>query len=230
MATDVDVSIENAVREFLDRESPDINFLGEERGLSGKSEDKLMWVLDPIDGTANFLHRLPLCAVSLGLIDGARTILGVISLPFLDSLYYATEGRGAFLDGTLITTSRTSSLHAAIVSVGDYEVGEDAEERNRTAFAITQALATHVQRIRMFGSAATDLAWVAEGKLDAAVILANEPWDTSAGVLIAREAGAMVLGRDGSSHTLESTATIALTPSLAATLLPLLKHVLDGKS
>ncbi|MFN2494535.1 MAG: inositol monophosphatase family protein [Pseudonocardiaceae bacterium] len=72
MATDVDLSVENAVREFLHRESPDTNFLGEERGISGKSEGKPMWVLDPIDGTANFLHRLPLCAVSLGLIDGTN--------------------------------------------------------------------------------------------------------------------------------------------------------------
>lgn len=227
MATDVDLSVENAVREFLDQESPDTSFLGEECGLFGKTEGKPIWILDPIDGTANFLHRLPLCAVSLALIDGTRTVLGVISLPFLGSLYYATEGEGAFLNREPIATSRTDSLSTAIVSMGDYEIGHDAEERNRTAFAVTEALAANVQRIRMLGSAATDLAWVAEGKLDATVILANEPWDTSAGVLIAREAGATVLDRDGSSHGLESTATIALTPPLVVELLPLLKRVLD---
>ncbi|HEU0087189.1 MAG TPA: inositol monophosphatase family protein [Pseudonocardiaceae bacterium] len=227
MATDVDLAVENVVRDFLGRESPNTNFLGEERGLLDKATGRPMWVLDPIDGTANFLHRLPLCAVSLALIDGARTALGVIALPFLGSLYHATDGQGAFLNREPITTSCTNGLDAAIVSIGDYEIGQDAEERNRRAFAVTEALAARVQRIRMLGSAAIDLAWVAEGRLDATVILANEPWDTSAGVLIAREAGAIVLDSDGSSHQLESTATIALAPALAIELLPLLKHVFD---
>lgn len=227
MATDVDLSVENTVREFLDRESPGTTFLGEEHGISGEFEGKPMWVFDPIDGTANFLHRLPLCAVSLGLIDGARTVLGVISLPFLDSLYYAIAGQGAFRDDAPITASCIDSLSTAIVSIGDYEVGQDAEEKNRVALAVTSVLAASVQRVRMIGSAAIDLAWVAEGKLDATVILANEPWDTSAGVLIAREAGATVLDRDGSSHGLDSTATIAFSPPLAAELLPLLKAALN---
>jgi myo-inositol-1(or 4)-monophosphatase len=227
MATDVDLSIENTIRDFLAHEFPDTNFLGEECGLLSTSTDRPMWVLDPIDGTANFLRRLPLCAVSLGLVDGTRTVLGVISLPFLDSTYYATEGRGAFLNHKPITTSSTQNTNAAIVSMGDYEVGQDAQKKNRTAFAVAEALATNAQRVRMLGSAAIDLAWVAEGKLDATVILANEPWDTSAGVLIAREAGATVVDRDGSPHGLESTATIALTPSLVAELLPLLRHTLS---
>lgn len=227
MATDVDLAVEDTIREFLGGEFPDTNFLGEECGLTDRSKGKPLWVLDPIDGTANFLHRLPLCAVSLGLIDGVQTVLGVISLPFLDSLYYATEGGGAFRNYQPIYTSDTRNLNAAVVSMGDYEVGQDAEEVNQVAFAVTKALAANVQRIRMLGSAAIDLAWVAEGKIDATVILANEPWDTSAGVLIAREAGATVLDRDGSSHGLESTATIALAPSLEAELLPLLRQVLD---
>lgn len=227
MATDVDLSVENAVREFLEGESPDTNFLGEEQGFSGRSEGRQMWVLDPIDGTANFLHRIPLCAISLSLIDGARTVLGVISLPFLGSLYYAAKGQGAFRNEERVTTSCTESLNAAIVSMGDYEIGHDAAEKNRTAFTLTTALATKVQRVRMVGSAAVDLAWVAEGKFDATIILANEPWDTSAGVLIAREAGATVLDRDGSSHELDSTATIAFTPTLAAELLPLLGQALE---
>lgn len=226
MATDVDLHIENTVRDFLVREYPGTGFLGEERGLFNQAEDEPMWVLDPIDGTANFIHRIPLCAVSLGLMDRGQTVLGVISLPFLGSLYHAVAGGGAFLDRKPISSSRTDTLSASIVSVGDYEVGGDPEEKNRAAFAVTQALAAMVQRIRMLGSAALDLAWVAEGRLDAAITLANEPWDTCAGVLIAREAGAIVVDRDGSPHTPDSTATIALTPLLANELLPLLKRIL----
>lgn len=230
MATDVDLAVESSIREFLARELPGTNFLGEEQGLYNEAEGKPMWILDPIDGTANFLHRLPLCAVSLGLTDGTRTVLGVISLPFLDSLYYAAQDHGSFLNDRSITTSPTANLNAAIVSIGDYEVGQDVEGRNRTTLAVTEALAASSQRVRMLGSAALDLAWVAEGKLDATVILDNDPWDTCAGVLIAREAGATVLDRAGSPHRLESTAAIAFTPSLGAELLPLLGRVLAPES
>lgn len=215
MATDVDLAVENVVRDFLSSEWPEAGFLGEEHGVFGDSEGKPMWVLDPIDGTANFLHRLPLCAVSLSLIDGSRTILGVISLPFLGSLYHAVEGRGAFLNDKPIATSPTDRLEAAIVSLGDYEVGRDSKEKNRIAFAVVRALAASVQRIRMLGSAAIDLAWVAEGRLD------------GAGVLIAREAGAAVLDRDGSPHRLNSAATIAFAPRLSTELVPLLTGVLE---
>jgi myo-inositol-1(or 4)-monophosphatase len=227
MATDVDLFIEHAIRDFLSHETPDSNFLGEEYGLLHKSSDRPMWVLDPIDGTANFIHRIPLCAISLGLVHGSRAALGVISLPFLDSLYHATENQGAFLNREPISTSGIGELSAAIVSMGDYEVAHDVEQRNRMAFALAETLATNVQRVRMLGSAAVDLAWVAEGKLDAAVMLANEPWDTCAGVLIAREAGAVVLDRDGSSHGWDSTATIAVTPPLATELMPLLRSIFD---
>lgn len=153
----------------------------------------------------------------------------MISLPFLDSLYHAAEGRGASLDQKPISVSDTRDLNSAVVSIGDYEVGSDAEEKNRVAFAVTRELAARAQRIRMLGSAATDLAWVAEGRLDATIILANEPWDTSAGVLIAREAGATVLDRDGSAHDLRSSATVAFTPALAGELRALLGRVADTR-
>lgn len=146
------------------------------------------------------------------------------------ALYHGAENRGAFRDDEPIATSRVDEPSAAIVSIGDYEVASGAEERNRVAFAVTAALAADVQRVRMLGSAAIDLAWVAEGKLDAAVILANKPWDTSAGTAIAREAGAIIVDRDGSLHEWNSTATIAFTPSLRASLLPLLRNALATRT
>jgi myo-inositol-1(or 4)-monophosphatase len=222
MATEVDYAVEHAVREFLAKETPEIGFLGEEEGISGVTGG-LTWVLDPVDGTANFVHGIPLCGVSLGLLDGDTAVLGVIDLPFLDARYTAAAGEGARRDGSEIGVSRTSELRDAIVAVGDYAVGDGAEELNRPRLAITGALAARVQRVRMLGSAAIDLAWVAEGRLDAHVMLNNNPWDTAAGVAIAREAGAAVVDLDGSPHTVGSRATVAAGPDLIADFLDLLR-------
>ncbi|MEW1838702.1 inositol monophosphatase [Nonomuraea angiospora] len=221
MATEVDYAVEHAVREFLSRETPEIGFLGEEEGVS-RTGDGLMWALDPLDGTANFLHGIPLCGVSLGLIDKDMPTLGVIDLPFLDIRYTAAEGAGAQANGSDIRVSDARQLETAIVAIGDYAVGKDADERNRPRIALTQELAARVQRIRMFGSAAIDLAWVADGKIDANIMLTNNPWDTAAGVIIASEAGAAVVDLDGSPHSMSAHATIAASPKLIADLVELI--------
>ncbi|MFB9472527.1 inositol monophosphatase family protein [Nonomuraea salmonea] len=221
MATEVDYAVEHAVREFLARETPEIGFLGEEEGGS-RLGDGLMWALDPVDGTANFLHGIPLCGVSLGLVDKDAPTLGVIDLPFLDLRYAAAEEAGAAVNGSAIRVGDARDLRSAIVAIGDYAVGENAEERNRPRFALTEELAARVQRIRMFGSAAVDLAWVAHGRIDAAIMLSNNPWDTAAGVIIAREAGATVIDLDGSPHSMTAQATIAASPKLVADLVELI--------
>ncbi|MEV0383432.1 inositol monophosphatase [Nonomuraea sp. NPDC050643] len=221
MATEVDYAVEHAVREFLSRETPEIGFLGEEEGVSHLG-DGLMWALDPVDGTANFSHSIPLCGVSLGLIDKDTPTLGLIDLPFLNLRYSAAEGVGASANGSAIQVSDARELQTAIVAIGDYAVGENADERNRPRLALTQELAARVQRIRMFGSAAIDLAWVADGKIDANIMLSNNPWDTAAGVIIAREAGATVVDLDGSPHSMTAHATIAASPKLVADLVELI--------
>jgi hypothetical protein len=170
--------------------------------------------------TANFLHGIPLCGVSLGLVDKDMPRVGVIDLPFLGTRYTAAEGAGAQANGVEIQAGDTRDLDAAIVSIGDYAVGNDAQERNRPRLALTHELAARVQR--MYGSAAVDLAWVAHGKTDACIMLSNNPWDTAAGVLIAREAGAAVVDIDGSPHSMSSLATIAAGPKLVADLVELI--------
>ncbi len=121
--------------------------------------------------------------------------------------------------------SRTSELTKAIVSIGDYAVGINAEAKNQQRLRLTTLLAERVERVRMFGSAAIDLAWVAEGRTDATVILANKPWDTAAGVLVAREAGALVLDSSGESHTFHSSDTIAACPGIADAIVSLVRDL-----
>ncbi|MDF5756187.1 inositol monophosphatase family protein [Spongiactinospora sp. TRM90649] len=222
MVTEVDLAVEHAVRDFLTEETPEIGFLGEEEGPIIRDGGGLLWALDPIDGTANFTHGIPLCGISLGLIDDDRSILGVIDLPFLDMLYAAADGHGATCNDDPIHTGGVADLDAAIVSLGDYAVGENAERKNRVRVPLTHHLAARVQRVRMYGSAAIDLAWVAEGKTDACVMLSNNPWDTAAGVAIAREAGALVTDATGRPHTMRSTATIAAAPAILSQLIAVL--------
>jgi myo-inositol-1(or 4)-monophosphatase len=225
--TEVDVQIEREVRAYLAEATPEIGFVGEEEGRSGTSADNpYTWGLDPIDGTANFVHGVPLCEVSLALLQGDRAVIGVISIPYLSLHYSAIQGRGSFINDEKLHVSKTTELAKSIVAIGDYALGAEAPNKNRQRIALTAELAAQVERIRMFGSAAHDLAWLAEGRIDGAIIMSNNPLDLAAGILIAREAGATVVDSSGSQHTPESAHTIASTPGIARMLLTLVQSTL----
>lgn len=220
-ATEVDYAVERELRAFLLDRAPGVGFLGEEDGRFGESGSGFTWALDPVDGTVNFLDDVPLCAVSLGLVHRERPALGVIDLPFLGLRYSALAGRGAFRGDRRLRV-RGSRLGESVVALGDYAVGHGAAERNAERLRMTAGIAAAAQRVRMFGSAAIDLAWVADGRIGASVMLANKPWDTAAGVLLARESGALVLDVHGRDHTIGSTSTVAVAPGLKEELLRVL--------
>ncbi|MBO8197377.1 inositol monophosphatase family protein [Streptomyces smyrnaeus] len=213
--SEIDLAVEEKLRTFLLAETPEIGFLGEEHGASNEAGGALTWSLGPVDSTANLVNGMPLCGVSLGLVEGNRSVLGVIDLPFLGERYRGAAGQGAFRGEERISPRRTTSLKDAIVAIGDYAVGHNAENRNAPRLALTNLLATRAMRVRMLGSAATDLAWVAADRLDASIALSNHLWDTAAGTAIAREAGARVVDWDGTPHTAMSTATVVCAPSIA---------------
>ncbi|MFC3384839.1 inositol monophosphatase family protein [Couchioplanes caeruleus subsp. azureus] len=144
-----------------------------------------------------------------------------MDLPFLGERYSAVEGSGAELNGRRITVNPVSKVSEAVVAIGDYAVGEKAAQKNSERFAMTERLAAKVQRIRMHGSAAIDLAWLAAGRVDAVAMLSNKPWDTAAGVIIARAAGARIVDRDGLSHDTSVNSTVAAHPALLPTILAL---------
>jgi myo-inositol-1(or 4)-monophosphatase len=190
---------------------------------------ELTWALDPIDGTANLIHGLPLFAISLALVRDDHPVLGIIDVPALGQRYSAVHGQGANRNGQPIRVSDSDSLADAMVTVGDFAVGEDAARRNELRLAVTAQLARRVLRVRMLGSAAIDLAWLAEGKTDACIILGSHPWDIAAGVIIAAEAGAKIVDLDGSAHTLRAKATIAASPALIADISRLAAEAQDGQ-
>lgn len=180
------------------------------------------WVLDPIDGTSNFAHGLPLCAVSLALVERGESVIGVIAAPFLGLRYHATKGGGAFVNEHPIQASSNDDPGHAIIAIGDYAVGPGADGKNDYRRSVTRSFVENVERVRMIGSAALDLVLVTEGRFDACVLYWNKPWDTAAGVLIAREAGAIVADTAGVPHGFSSSTTVAVAPRIAAALWPLL--------
>jgi myo-inositol-1(or 4)-monophosphatase len=216
LVTDIDLAIQQDIADYLTQTTPDIGLLAEESLQQPTiSTTEWLWVLDPIDGTSNFVHGLPLCSVSLALLHCGRTVVAVTHAPLLGRTYHAIKDNGAFLNGQPITTSRTERLNEAIVSLGDYAVGPEAAAQNQHRLALTAELIPRVERIRMIGAATLDLAFVAEGAIDACVMMSNKPWDTAAGALIAREAGAHITDAHGNPHTYQSDSTIATTPAIA---------------
>lgn len=221
-ATEVDYEIEREMRKYLGDHAPGIGFLGEESGAFGNTDN--YWALDPIDGTINYARSLPMCGISLALIMGGIPTLGVVDLPYLGERYLGALGEGATRNAEAIQVRTTSRLEDAVISLGDYATGPNARAKNAARLAVTSELAGTALRVRMIGTAATDLTWLAAGKTDAVVMLSNRPWDTAAGIVIAREAGADVFDLDGHPHTTNSPETIAATPLLKPELLRQLRR------
>jgi myo-inositol-1(or 4)-monophosphatase len=227
LASDVDVDIEKSVQMFLRTHAPDLGFLGEEEEI-GNQHSGLRWVLDPIDGTINFLHGVPLCAVSLSLLQDDVTLIGSIDMPFLGTQYHALRGHGSYGNNRRLHVSPVQTLTEALVSIDQYTFDEGSQPTNQIRSRLVNKLGHHAQRIRMLGASAIDLAWTAHGRLDACIILGNKLWDTSAGVLIAREAGARVIDLDGEDHSIDSATTIAVTPLLEHELIAAIRLALTA--
>jgi myo-inositol-1(or 4)-monophosphatase len=220
MVSDIDVQIERAVRGFLHDQAPEMGFMGEEEG--GADEHELQWVLDPIDGTANFVKGIPLYAISLAVVRQDEPVLGIIDIPPDGSRYTAVVGGGAYHCGHRIGIRRTSQLGQATVTLGDYAVGEQAAAKNQQRLAVTAELGQQALRVRMLGSAAIDLAWLAHGRTDAAIIFGGKPWDIAAGIVLVREAGGVVTDGRGSRHSFHAASTVATSPELLGSVLDLI--------
>jgi len=216
-ASRVDFQIEDSIRSALARATHTIPFLGEERG--GQPDAPLLWVLDPVDGTTNFIKGSPLCAISLALLSGGQPIFGIVDVPLLRERYVARAGGGAYLNGTRLQMPDVDRLADAVVGITDFAVADDRLVENPIHLELLARLATRVLGVRVHGSAALDLAWLASGRLGASIMLSNRAWDVSAGILLAREAGGLAYDRDGSEHGLESRFTIASAPNLKSSLL-----------
>jgi len=185
--TKVDHASEDAIVETIRSERPDDDIVAEEGG--GLESGGRHWIIDPLDGTVNFVHGIPQIAVSIGLWDDATPILGVVFDPLRDETFTAETGKGARLNGADMNVSATAELERAVVATGfPYDHGDHAAEYAAALGAVLE----NVNGLRRFGSAALDLAWVAAGRFDAFWELGVAPWDQAAGIVLVREAGGRV--------------------------------------
>jgi myo-inositol-1(or 4)-monophosphatase len=184
MVTEHDRATEALIVELLRRERPGDAILGEE-GTDDEGTTGISWLIDPIDGTTNFLYGLPGYAVSVAAVDEHGSLAGAVHIPSADEVFSAHRGGGATLDGQPIRCSDMSDLSTALVGTG---FGYDRERRRRQAVRVARLIA-EVRDVRRFGAAAADLCYVACGRLDVYYEEFLNPWDLAAGVLIATEAG-----------------------------------------
>lgn len=183
LASDADLAAEKAIRDVLGRLRPDDAILGEEGGESGEGE--LRWVVDPLDGTINYLFGVPAFVVSVACEDASGTIAGVILDPNREECFEATRSGHATLNGVAIRGSGRSDLSTAMVATG---FGYDPAMRARQAVVVSHVL-PRVRDIRRFGAAALDLAWCAAGRWDGYYERGVHAWDVAAGALICERAG-----------------------------------------
>lgn len=196
---DADLEAERIILSKLQKETPDIGILSEE--AEQKAVHKNYWIVDPLDGSANFQHGSSLFGVAIALVMNEITRGGVIYLPAQNEMFTALKGRGAFLNGKPIHVSNTTTLEKSIVHVGDFAKGHDTAAIYNQVKDITE-LATRIYRMRMIGTAATDLTYVACGRADLLVNHATTSWDVEAGKLIVLEAGGKATTRRINKRTL----------------------------
>nr|ACO15147.1 Inositol monophosphatase ttx-7 [Caligus clemensi] len=199
VVTETDKAVEDLIREELSRAYPDRGFIGEEsefeKGLMDVG-DRPTWIVDPIDGTLNFVHSNHLVAVSIGLAIKKKIVLGVIYAPMCDDLYTAICGKGTFKNGVPIKVSKVQRLEKAMIA---YEVWARSKDQHKEhQLNSLSILCSKVMAIRSYGSACINFCLLAEGQIDIYVDTGIRVWDMAAGSLIVQEAGGVVLHPNGS--------------------------------
>lgn len=181
-----DEEAERTTRALLAQAQPSFGFLGEEGGAFGGSDDAQTWIVDPLDGTTNFLFASPLWGVNVALAREGQVVAGVTYLPMLNELYVAEQGKGAWLNGQRLRVSARASLIESVLACGIPFAGKP----DHPVFAREMALlTTQVAGIRRTGACAVDMAWVAAGRWDAYWERATNAWDMAPGILLVQEAG-----------------------------------------
>jgi len=207
---------EDIIYTELSKARPDYEFLMEERGGVDGADKTHRWVVDPLDGTTNFLHGIPLFCISIGLERDGQLVAGVIYLPILDELYTAEKGKGAFLNDRRIRVSARRQLADAVVATGIPHMGRPGHDRFQNELKV---LAPEVSGIRRCGAAAVDLAWTAAGRFDAYWEYAISPWDMAAGIVLVREAGGLVTDLSGAGNMMGNGTVVAGVPPIQKLLL-----------
>ncbi len=206
LVTDADVESQRAVAALIAESFPDHTLLAEEEGVVADPERPYRWVVDPLDGTVNFAHGLPLWCVSIGLEHRGELVVGAIYAPLLGQMFLAAKGKGATLNGESIRVSGVDRLASSLIATGmPTAFAMDADRQ----LAWFRRFSSGTHSVRRSGTTAWNLAMVAAGAFEVCYGSAMHPWDVAAGVLLIREAGGTVTDLDGGPYDLDGPTILA---------------------
>ena len=220
-----DERTERILVEELSRARPGYAFLCEETGVTGGPDKSHRFIIDPIDGTTNFLHGIPIFAISIALEREGQLVSGVVFNPVTDEMYIAEKGHGAYLNNKRLRVAARKSPKEALFATGIPFMGRGGHERS---LAELRAVIAVTPGVRRCGSAALDLASVAAGRFDGFWERGLNPWDVAAGILLVREAGGVVTDMDGGARPMEIGSLIASNELLHPQFLKLLTEAGKG--
>ncbi|MBE7440385.1 MAG: inositol monophosphatase [Spirochaetales bacterium] len=218
LVTRADKESERRLVDFITDRFPSDGILAEE-GSRRNPQAEFLWVIDPLDGTINYAHGLPLFNISVGIVYNGQPVAGMVYMPAIQELYQAIKGKGALLNKKPISVSRTTDLTSALVVTGfPYE----REKYLEMLMEGVRRVLSHCRGLRRTGSAALDLCWLSAGRFDVLYEFFLNPWDICGGAAILREAGGYLTDVDGAPFTLETGAILASNSVLHEPALTLL--------
>jgi myo-inositol-1(or 4)-monophosphatase len=226
LVTEADHASQQAIHDYLARRFPDHRFIGEE-GEAAKTRpsvnDPPTWIVDPLDGTTNYVHDCPAYCVSIGLVAGGAPVVGVVYDPRQQEMFAAAKGMGAYLGDKRLQVSATDSLANALLATG---FAPDLHKQERT-LDWWRYFSLRVQSLRRTGSTALNLAYVASGRFDGYWAFDNHAWDVTAGFVLVQEAGGTVTRVDGSPVDVFAADSVATNGRLHAAMLSALRGSAD---
>jgi myo-inositol-1(or 4)-monophosphatase len=215
-----DLKAEQVLFEALAKARPGYSFLGEERGLIEGTDKTHTWIVDPLDGTTNFLHAIPHFAINIALERDGAVVAAVTYNPAANELFWAEKGKGAFVNDRRLRVAQRSRLDESLLAAGIPFLGHGQHARFLKEL---HQISQRVVGVRRFGSAALDLAWVAAGRYDGYWERDLSPWDLAAGLLLVTEAGGKVTDADGGEEVLKSGSICAANLDIHPQLLERLR-------
>jgi myo-inositol-1(or 4)-monophosphatase len=220
--TSADKRTEQILIDELSRARPGYGFLGEEGGAVAGADKSHRYIIDPIDGTTNFMHGIPHFAISIGLERDGQLVAGVVFNPVTDDLFIAEKGHGAYLNNKRLRVAARKELAPSVIATGLPFMGKEGHARASAEMAEVMNVTAGIRR---FGSASLDLAYVAAGRFDGFWENKLQAWDVAAGIVLVREAGGMVSDLSGGADMLAKGSVLAANEHLHPQLLKLLKSV-----
>jgi myo-inositol-1(or 4)-monophosphatase len=218
--SNADLKAEKIIMETLQKARPTYGFYMEEGGEKPGTDKSFRWLIDPLDGTTNFLHGLPHWSVSIALEKDKEIIAGLVYDPVKDEMFLGEKGAGAYTSKGRLRVSARTDLASSLIAIGGARTGNKHYE---TYMAELDAVTPHATGTRRFGSAALDLAYVAAGRFEAFWERELNAWDVGAGTLLVREAGGIVTDLDGGKDYVYGRSLLAGNPAIHADLLKRLK-------